>query len=166
LHRRANYWTLRRIRTIADYQFFAGAGSFLFPADVNITTSPRTGKIREIRQGNVHIATLNPRSGLFSLSIEGARRLLGKHGSPVVVVRSDISSQVSRGGNIFSKHIVEAASEIRAGNEAIAVSEDYSLVAVGHSLLSGDEAKRFKHGVAIKVRRGVNSQHALQENGP
>jgi uncharacterized protein with predicted RNA binding PUA domain len=150
---------------IADYQFFMGAGSLLFPNDIDIFSSPRTGKIREIREGNVHIATLNPRSGTLSLSIEGARKLAVKHNSPFVVVQKDFASEVSRGGNVFARHIAEAQQGIYAGNEAIAVSEDDSLLAVGRSLLSGNEAKRFKHGVAIKVRRGVNSKYDVQKNG-
>jgi uncharacterized protein with predicted RNA binding PUA domain len=151
---------------IADYQFFPGAGSLLFPTDVDIYTSPRTGKIKEIRNRNVRIASLNPKSGFFSLSIEGARKLVGKKGSPVAVIKSSIISEVSRGGNVFAKHITDAEPGIRAGNEAIVVSEDSSLVAIGRSLLSGDEAKKFKHGIAIKVRRGVNCRHDEQENGP
>jgi predicted RNA-binding protein (TIGR00451 family) len=145
---------------IADYQFFVGAGSLLFPSEVDIYTSPRTGKIKEVRHDNSHLASLNPRSGLFSLSIEGAKKLVGRRGSPVVVIKSNIISEVSLGKNVFAKHITDAESGIRAGNETIVVSEGSSLVAVGRSLLGGDEAKRFKHGVAIKVRRGVGSLHA------
>ena len=151
---------------IADYQFFAGAGSLLFPSDVDIYISPRTGKIKEVRQGGFHLASLNPKSGFFSLSIEGAKKIVRKRGSPVVVIKNNIISEVSGGGNVFAKHISDAESRLRAGDEAIVVSEDSSLVAVGRSLLGGDEAKGFKRGVAIKVRRGVDCRYAKQKNGP
>ncbi|WXG43029.1 MAG: PUA domain-containing protein [Promethearchaeati archaeon SRVP18_Atabeyarchaeia-1] len=150
-------WTLRKIRMIADYQFSDGAGILLFPSGVSVSSSPRTGKIKEIRDGDVYIATLNPKSGVFSLSIDGARRLVGTKGNPIMVVRSDFVSEIAGGGNVFAKHVAEAEPGIRAGNEAVAVSEDSSVLATGRSLLCGDEAKRFKRGVAIKVRRGVNS---------
>jgi predicted RNA-binding protein (TIGR00451 family) len=151
---------------IADYQFFVGSGVLLFPDNVDIYTSPRTGKIKEVRSKGVHLASLNPKSGLFSLSIDGAKRLDCRDGSPFVVIRETVSYEVSRGGNVFAKHVTDAESGIRPGNETIVFSEDSSLLAIGHSLLSGDEAKRFKHGVAIKVRRGVDTRHAIQKDGP
>jgi len=165
LFKRASYWVLRKIRMIADYQFFAGAGSSLFSDEINGTVSLKTGKIKEIRENNVHIATLNPRNGIFSLSIEGARKLAGKYNGPLIIANNEFILPISRGGNVFAKHIVNAADGIRAGNETIVMSEDSSLLAVGRSLLSGEEAKRFKCGVAIKVRRGVEGKHVSSKNG-
>jgi len=150
---------------IADYQFSASAGSHLFTDEVNVSASPKTGKIKEIRENNIHIATLNPRSGTFSLSVEGAGKLAGRHDGPLVTVNSEFILPISRGGNVFAKHVIEAADGIRAGNETIVMSEDSSLLAVGRSLLSGEEAKRFKYGIAIKVRRGVKGQHVSSKNG-
>jgi len=151
---------------IADYQFSAGVGRTLFPNAIEVLISGRTGKVREIREGTIHLATLNAKSGLFSLSLEGARRLADGPGCPVVVVKNDVVAPISEGGNVFAKHIVEADLGIRAGNETIIISGNSSLIAVGHSLLSGEEAKRFKYGVAIKVRRGVSANNVGPENGP
>lgn len=162
--KRASYWVIRKIRMIADYQFSAGTGSCLFPNEIDTSISRKTGKVKEIWGGDNHIATLKPKSGTFSLSLEGARRLLHKHGSPWTTVMSEFASPISKGGNVFARHIVEADEGIRAGNEVIVLSEDSSLLAVGHSLLSGDEAKRFKRGIAIKVRRGVNARD-VSKNG-
>ncbi len=149
---------------IADYQFSGGTGSCLFSNEIDSSISRKTGKVKEIREGGNYIATLNPKSGTFSLSLEGARRLLHKHGIPRATVMSEFASLISKGGNVFAKHIIEADEGIRAGNEVIVLSEDSSLLAVGHSLLSGDEAKRFKRGIAIKVRRGVNAND-VSKNG-
>nr|MDO8099923.1 pseudouridine synthase [Candidatus Njordarchaeota archaeon] len=163
--KRASYWVLRKIRTIADYQFFTSAGSSLFSDEINVTVSLKTGKIKEIRENNIHIATLNPKNGIFSLSIEGARKLVGKYNGPLITVNSEFNLPILRGGNVFAKHIINAADGLRAGNEIIVMSEDSSLLAVGRSLVSGEEAKRFKYGVAIKVRRGVKGKHVSSKNG-
>jgi uncharacterized protein with predicted RNA binding PUA domain len=159
LLKRTNYWILRKIRTVADYQFSESVGCILFPDEIDVTISRKTGKIKEIRDNSSHVATLNPRTGFLSLSIEGAKKLSGKIEGSTITVNDEFVLPISRGGNVFAKHVVKAADELRAGNETIVVSENSSLVAVGRSLLSGGEAKGFKYGVAIKVRRGVNSQH-------
>lgn len=163
--RKADYWVIRKLRMIADYQFSADSGFCLFPAEIAASVSRRTGKVKEIRERGNHIGTLKPKSGTFSLSLEGARRLLLKPNSPRIIVKNEFVSPISKGGNVFARHVVEADESIRPGNEAIVLSEDSTLIAVGHSLLSGDEAKRFKRGIAIKVRRGV-SAHDVSKNGP
>jgi predicted RNA-binding protein (TIGR00451 family) len=163
--KKANYWVVRKLRMIADYQFSAGAGVCLFPVEIDASVSRKTGKVKEIRGRGNHIGTLNPRSGTFSLSLEGARRLQCRRDSPRVIVKNQFVLPISKGGNVFAKHLVEADESIRAGSEVIVLSEDSALIAVGHSLLSGDEAKRFKRGIAIKVRRGV-SAHDVSKNGP
>jgi predicted RNA-binding protein (TIGR00451 family) len=159
LPKRTSYWVLRKIRTIADYQFSEGAGCTLFPDEIDVTISRKTGKIKEIRDGSSHLATLNPRTGTLSLSIEGAKRLTGKIDGSTITVDDEFVFPISMGGNVFARHVVNAGDGLRAGNETVVVSENSSVVAVGRSLLSGGEAKGFKCGVAIKVRRGVNSQH-------
>jgi len=162
--KKASFWVIRKLRLIADYQFFVGAGLRLFPLEVDVSLSSKTGKAKEIREHGIHLGTLNPRSGTLSLSIEGATRLKTSHRSPNVIVRSEYASPISTGGNVFAKHVAEAEESIRSGNEAIILSEDLTILAVGRSHLSGEEAKRFKRGVAIKVRRGVRSNH-VSENG-
>jgi uncharacterized protein with predicted RNA binding PUA domain len=165
LLRRASYWALRKIRAVADYQFSAGAGSSLFPNEVFASVSRKTGKIKEVQENRIHIATLNPRNGILTLSIEGARRLSGECNGPLVTINHEFTLPVSRGGNVFAKHVMEVGNGMRAGDETIVVSEDSSLLAVGRSLMSGAEAKSFKCGIAIKVRRGVYSQHDASKNG-
>ena len=67
---------LQIIRKVADYQFGRGAGERLFPEDVIFKISKRTGRIRQIWDGETLIATLNPSSGLLNLTIKGAERLI------------------------------------------------------------------------------------------
>ncbi len=67
---------LQKIRSIADYQFGRGVGNSLFPNEVRIVYSKKTGKIRHIYLGEELLATLRPTTGLFILTICGAKRMV------------------------------------------------------------------------------------------
>jgi predicted RNA-binding protein (TIGR00451 family) len=148
---------LRRIRATANYQFVADVGSILFPDDVNISLSRRTGRIRHIQLGEELLATLRPKDGLFSLTTVGGQRLLDVLDSPMfrVVVSEDVKKFISQGYDVFAKHVVFADPELRAGEESLVVSLNDRLLSVGKALLTGREMLAFKRGVAVKVRRGV-----------
>ncbi|MEM1565838.1 MAG: PUA domain-containing protein [Candidatus Bathyarchaeia archaeon] len=148
---------LRRIRSIADYQFGKGVGEKLFPETVEIAYSKRTGRIRYVYLDGKRLVTLRPMDGLFSLSIEGAKRIV-ENDIPAkcfVVVKNGISRFVAEGGDVFAAHIVKADSEIRPKDEVIVVNEKGEVLAVGKALLSGEEMTVFRTGVAVKVRRGI-----------
>lgn len=147
---------LRRIRGVADYQFGRGVGEKLFPENVEIAYSKRTGRIRYVYLNGKRLATLRPTDGLFSLSIEGARRVI-ENGAPakcIVVVKNEVSKFVAEGGDVFAVHVIKADGEIRPKDEVIVVNEKGEVLAVGKAVLSGEEMTTFKTGVAVKVRRG------------
>jgi predicted RNA-binding protein (TIGR00451 family) len=151
---------LQRIRSVADYQFGRDVGVKLFPKKVKITYSKRTGRIRYIFLGDERLATMRPKDGLFSLSIVGAKRIAEnrKCARCFVAVQNDVSKFVAEGGDVFAKHVVTADEEIRAKDEIIIVDEGGKVLAVGRAVLSSDEMKAFKVGVAVKVRRGCISE--------
>jgi 7-cyano-7-deazaguanine tRNA-ribosyltransferase len=145
------------VRSVANYQFGKHVGIKLFPRNVDITYSERTGRIRYVHLDGYRLATLRPTDGLFSLSLDGAKRLLHCCKSAlkyVVAVRNDVSGFIRKGGDVFAVHVVSASDEIRSKEEVIVVDEHGNLLAVGRAMLSGDEMKAFKRGVAVKVRRG------------
>lgn len=147
---------LRRIRSVADYQFGKGVGEKLFPENVEIAYSKRTGRIRYIYLDGKRLATLRPMDGLFSLSIEGAKRII-ESGAPakcIVTIKNDVSKFIADGGDVFAVHVVKADNEIRPKDEVIVVNEKGEVLAVGRAVLSGEEMTAFKVGVAVKVRRG------------
>ena len=145
--------TLRRIRSVADYQFGKGVGIELFPENVEIEFSKRTGRIRFIYLKGERLATMRPTDGFFSLSIAGAKRIVANaHCS--VTVKDDVSKFVNEGGDVFAVHVVKADDEIRTKDEVIVVDESSRVLAVGRAVLSGEEMRAFKRGVAVKVRRG------------
>lgn len=146
----------RRIRSVADYQFGRGVGIQLFPENVEIIFSRRTGRIRYMYLNGKRLATMRPTDGLFSLSIAGAKRIVenGASAKCFVAVRPDISEFIAEGGDVFAAHVVKADDEIRSKDEVIVVDERGEVLAVGRALLSGEEMRAFKRGVAVKVRRG------------
>lgn len=148
---------LRRIRSVADYQFGKGVGACLFPKDVVISYSRRTRRIRYVYSGRERLATMKPTNGFFSLSIAGARRIAGKARSArcFVKVRSDVSRFISDGGDVFAAHVVQVSNEVRPKDEVIVVDDEDKVLAVGRAVLSGEEMRVFKRGVAVKTRHGL-----------
>lgn len=148
---------LRKIRAIANYQFEDNVGAVLFPDEVELTYSKRTGRIRHIYFEGKLLATLRPRDGLFSLTIYGAERLrtVLKPLRYRVVVERGVEEFIRRGRSVFARHVVGVDEEIRPGDEVLITSGDDELLAVGKAVLSGREMLAFKRGVAVKVRRGT-----------
>jgi uncharacterized protein with predicted RNA binding PUA domain len=147
---------LKRVRSVADYQFGRGVGEALFPSSVEILFSKATGRIRYVNLNGERLATLRPTDGLLSLSVSAAKLLVERLGfaSSLVTVRNDVSEFVADGGDVFAAHVVKVDDAIHSKDEVIVVDEDGRVLAVGRALLSGSEMLAFKIGVAIKVRHG------------
>jgi len=152
--------TLQKIRSIADYQLGKGTGKALFPNSVRVVFSRRTGRIRHVYLNRELLATLRPTDGMFSLTVAGARRLVRSVRSLRlwVKVQKDAQPFVAKGKSVFAKHVVDANDEIRPQEEVIVIGENRGVLAVGKAVLTGREMKAFKHGVAVKVRRGVSEE--------
>lgn len=148
--------SLQKIRSIADYQFGRGTGKTLFPDNVEITFSRRTGRIRHIYLNGELLATLRPTDGFFSLSIEGARRIMKVKPLRLwVKVRDDVAVFIVKGRSLFAKHVIDCDEEIRPEEEVVVINSQRKVLAVGRAVLTGKEMKVFKHGVAVRIRRGV-----------
>ncbi len=151
---------LRKIRIVADYQFGKGVGNKFFPDTVRIVYSKNTGKIRHIYFGDDLLATLRPTTGLFILTIAGAKRLVSEVNSLRLWVKIKDYAEpfVAKGRSAFAKHVTEADDEIRPNEEVIVVSQKNEVLAVGRALLSGTEMKAFSRGMAVRVRKGVTEK--------
>jgi uncharacterized protein with predicted RNA binding PUA domain len=147
---------LRRVRAVADYQFGRSVGAELFPEGVKIVFSRRTRRIRYIYLDEKRLATMRPTDGMLSLSIRGARRIVEGVASARCFVRveDDVSKFIAEGGDVFAAHVVKADEEVRAKDEVVVLDGNEKVLAVGRAMLSGEEMKAFKRGVAVKVRRG------------
>jgi predicted RNA-binding protein (TIGR00451 family) len=151
---------LVKVRSIADYQFGKGVGKILFPKGVTISYSRRTGRIRYVHLNRKRLATLRPTDGLFSLSLEGAQRIvkISRSARCFVTVQDDVSEFIADGSDVFAVHVVRAHSDIRAKDEVIVIDKNHQVLAVGRAVLSGEEMTAFKRGVAVKVRRGAKAE--------
>jgi predicted RNA-binding protein (TIGR00451 family) len=152
-----SFYQLNRIRGIANYQFDCDVGQQLFPKDVKISLSKRTGRVRHIHYNKMLIATLRPKDGLFSLTIEGAKRLhsLLKPSRFRVVIHSDVEEFVRMNRDVFARHVLSVDEKIMPGEEVLVTNKKDELVAIGKAVLTGVEMLSFKRGVAVKVRRGI-----------
>lgn len=146
---------IRKIRAIAEYQYGPGAGAALFPDDVRIVHSRNTGRIRHIHLGDALQATFRPNDGVLTLTIGAARRLLARVPDLgyTVTVSDEAAEFVSQGKNVFAKHVLRAGEKIRPGDEVIIVAKA-GVIGIGKALLVSGEMKAFKTGVAVKTRRG------------
>jgi uncharacterized protein with predicted RNA binding PUA domain len=147
---------LKRIRGIADYQFGPDSGEALFPEDITVERSKRTGKIRFVKIDERLLAALRPTNGMFTLSIYGAERLISGSCTLgyIVTVLDDVADVIAEGKNVFAKHVVDAGEKIRPGDEVIIVDSEKKVLAVGRALLRREEMLAFGVGVAVRTRRG------------
>lgn len=146
---------LKRIRTIADYQFGWRVGEALFPQECEYTRS-KTGRVRQVSLNGVRLATLRAQDGRLTFSIVGAQRLQSAIPFPYfrVIVQDDVSEFIEAGKSVFAKHVIQADPAIRSGDEVIVVTSSDTLLATGTAVLSGEEMLKFNYGVAVKVRQG------------
>lgn len=147
---------LQKIRRVADYQFGRGVGKKLFPDNIAVVFSKRTGRIKYVYLDEKLLATLKPTVGFFSLTIEGAEKLIESLEPKRlwVQIQEDAVVFVAKGGDVFARHVVNVDEEIRPREEVIVLDEKNRVIAVGTAMLSGKEMVDFKRGVAVKVRKG------------
>ncbi len=148
---------LMKIRSVADYQFGKGAGEALFPQNVEVEVSKKTGRIRYIYLDGIRLATLRATDGYFTLSLEGAKRLIEGMENPRlwVVVKDEATPFIARGKSVFAKYVEDADEEIRPKDEVVVLDGKGEVIAVGKAKLSGRGMKAFRRGVAVQVRRGI-----------
>jgi len=151
---------LLRIRKTAEYQFGRGVGEVLFPDSVTVAFSKKTGRVRHVFLDDKLLGTLRPTDGMFSLTIQGAKRIAA-HSKVLrhwVRVDDDVVSFIAEGRSVFAKHVTDADVEIRPMEEVIVLDGKGGILAVGRAVLTGPEMKAFRRGVAVKVRRGVKEE--------
>ena len=146
---------IRRVQTIADYQFGGNAGTGLFPKGARSSSRLPGGYARSSLRDPAR-----DRPGLGWQADARYRRSKAPPGTPPgpgyrVIIREDVAEFVAKGKNMFAKHVVAADPQIRAGDDVIVVAENDRLIACGAAVVSGAEMIAFNYGVAVRVRQGV-----------
>lgn len=152
---------LGKVRSLADYQFGKNVGVKLFPDNVTFEYSRKTKRIRFINLDGDRLATLRPTDGLLSLSIKAAQFIaenLSQDAKCFVTIKNDVSKYIAEGGDVFAVHVISVDDDVGAKDEVIVLDEDRHVLAVGRTVLSAQEIRAFKTGVAVKVRHGSNSK--------
>lgn len=151
--------TLADLRTVADYQFGAGAGEALFPRDgeaqLEVTRST-SGRPRQIRAPEGRLVSYGT-DGRFTLGHAGGVRLAAALSPPAnrVVVGDESEPFVRDGKNAFAKFVTDADPQIRPGDEIAVVTPDDTVLATGRAELSADAMLDFETGMAVHVRDGA-----------
>jgi len=148
---------MRRISAVADMQFGRGASEALLNGEITIIKSKRTGKIRNIIRDGNHVFSMRAEDGLFTLKMDGGRRLhMGlKYPLLRVVVTDDAEPFVKEGKSVFAKFVKDCDPDLRPFDECLIVNENDTLLAVGRTLLNRDEMLAFHQGMAVKTRESI-----------
>ena len=146
----------------ADEMLFGAWRSSIELADkLDLVKSGRTGKVRNVRirtdGETIHILSLRAEDGLFTLKINGARKLHAQSGENWnrVIVDDETGEFNAKGLNVFNKFVLDAHEGLRPGDEVMVVSESGKLLAVGKAVVSSRAMKEMRTGVAVKVREGI-----------
>ncbi|QCS43683.1 PUA domain-containing protein [Natrinema versiforme] len=148
---------LPQLRTIADYQFGAGAGAALFPPGESLTVKrTSSGRPQQVHADGSRIVSFGI-DGRFTLGLEGGRRLEAALAEPAyrVVVDDESEPFVRDEKNVFTKFVLEVGEEIRPGDEVLVVHERGELLAVGTARLDAGAIRDFETGMAVSVREGA-----------
>jgi archaeosine-15-forming tRNA-guanine transglycosylase len=147
---------LRRLRAIADYQFFLGAGEALIPDDSKVLISRNTGRVRAIVGEGGIIATIRASDYRLLLRFIGGAALhrVSRFPTMRVVVVDEVADEIRRGGNLFARHVLYIDEDLRPWDEVLIVDESDKLCGVGRLLLSPREILYFTKGVAAITREG------------
>jgi uncharacterized protein with predicted RNA binding PUA domain len=149
---------LDQLRTIADYQFGAGAGAALFPPEETLDVRRSTGgRPRQVIAEDGNRIVSYDINGRFTLGVAGGHRLAAALEAPAnrVVVGDESEPFVRDEKNTFAKFVTEADPQIRQRDEVLVVHENGELLAVGRAELPAEGMLDFDSGVAVKVREGV-----------
>ena len=150
--------TVGDLRTVADYQFGAGAGAALFPDDDVTVRRSTSGRPRQVVADGARIVSYRT-DGRFTLGLEGGRRLRDalEHPADSVVVGDESAPFVRDGKNAFAKFVREVDPAVRPHDEVTVVLADGTLLGVGRAELSADGMLDFDTGMAVKVRAGAGA---------
>ena len=148
-----------RARAVADMQFGECAADVLVAGKVELVTSRKTGKIRNVISDGEHVLSMRAHDGMYTLKLAGARRLHAVWKAPRarVVMKEDAVPFVKEGKNAFAKFVADMDGELRPGDECLVVGPGDELLGVGRALMNRREALSFRRGVAARMREGVSS---------
>ena len=151
---------LIRAKAVSRHQFGIDATDALFKGRIELVISKNTGKIRNVISDGEHVLSMRAGDGLYTLRKEGADRIVSSIPAPFMRagVTDDAVPFVSEGKNVFCQFVTECDSELRPMEEVIVTDSKDKVIATGRMMLTADEIRSFKKGIAVKVRSGAGDE--------
>lgn len=149
-----------RAIAVSRYQFGIKATEALFKGKIELVTSRKTGKIRNVISDGEHVLSMRAGDGLYTLRKEGADRIVGEVPAPHmrVAVMDDAVPFVSEGRNVFCQFVTDCDEGLRPMEEAIVTDKNDKVIATGRAMMISSEIRSFKKGVAVKIRSGSGDE--------
>jgi predicted RNA-binding protein (TIGR00451 family) len=155
------FFALRKARAISDYQFGQSITDVLFEDenDIHFEFSKNTGKIKHVYYKDKLLLNLRPTNGFFTLSLFSADKIIKNILPPKLraIVMNEISDFIRMGRNVFCKHVIEVDDNLRPSDEIIVVNQEDEILAIGKLVIPVPYVRSFKTGIAIKVRKGMDT---------
>ena len=151
-------YELRKLRSIADYQFGKGSGEVLFSDEITIERSKATKRIRFIYLEDERICSFRVQDGFLIPSLLGGKILYENNFANKVKVLQEAEPFVRKGKSLFAKHVIEADLGISAKEEVILINEHGDFIGIGTSKLSANLMLEMQNGVAVDTRKGVGEK--------
>jgi 7-cyano-7-deazaguanine tRNA-ribosyltransferase len=151
---------LIRAKAVSRYQFGLDATEALFKGKIELVISKNTGKIRNVISDREHVLSMRAGDGLYTLRKEGADRIVTAVPAPSmrVSVMDDAVPFVSEGRNAFCQFVTLCDDSLRPMEEVIVTDGRDKVIATGRMILTADEIRSFKKGIAVKVRSGAGDE--------
>jgi 7-cyano-7-deazaguanine tRNA-ribosyltransferase len=149
---------VQRIFAVASMQFGRHSQKILFPGKLYFVKSKKTKKVRNVYSNDTHVVSLRASDGLFTLKIEGGRRLHDHVDPPRyrVVIDDDAVQFVKDGKSVFAKFVVHMDPLLRPFDECVVVDKNDRFLGVGRCLLNKCEMNDFSFGQAVKMREHIS----------
>ncbi|MEM5880033.1 MAG: PUA domain-containing protein [Candidatus Aenigmatarchaeota archaeon] len=149
--------TLSTTKAILNYQFGDKVGDKIiekYKENIKLEISKSTGRIRRIYINNKLFGTVEPSTGFIIPTFFGGEIIKTFLPFPKyrVIVSEEAIPFVLDGKSVFCKFVIDLDNNILPEDVVFVVDRKDNLLAIGISKLSSEEIKRFKRGVAIKIK--------------
>jgi 7-cyano-7-deazaguanine tRNA-ribosyltransferase len=138
-----------KLRDVSLYWF----GTNIFDEGMRIDVSRRTQKIRAVWDKGKLIATLRAQD--FMILLHEGSRLLHKKTKRFrvqIVDDKEVENYIRQGKSVFAKFVKKADERLVPGQQVLVVNKKDQLLASGDLVLTPQEMKEFKRGVAVRIR--------------
>jgi archaeosine-15-forming tRNA-guanine transglycosylase len=148
---------LKKIYAILKFQFESDVFERIITFDnVSVEFSRSTGNMKYIYLDKQRLLSYKPTTGMFTLSILGAKLLHSHSTSPEhrVIISSEVQDFIRNGKSVFAHHVKQIHQNLRIGSEVLVVNEEDELIAVGKLSIPPTYAG-LSIGQAVAVRKGI-----------